>query len=222
MNIVNTPAIFPKTTSVRPVLNLKADLYAIIYTASFLKERYEKGSINPTFYFRRMKFFHAEIVEIQNQLSVHHTSVLQMLENLEIDPNFKTILSVVSSIQDYNFSQLAQQWELDPFTLASVATECTSNFITLIDYLHMIEDFDPEFLFQLVLDLKNALEKLHTFEPFAIHITQFMNDLPEYFQKKQINSNSTSQEIREKYKTIEDSVYQLFAEFKQYLYLQEE
>ncbi len=203
----------------RTLVEIKADLYSILQTAGFIRNRFETGSIDSLFYYQKMKKFHSDVVSLQNELSYQQKTLLDILDNFSVDGDFRTILSVVSSIQDFQFNQMAQNWQLDPYLLASVATECTSNFITLIDYLHLIEAFDQDFLSLLISELEESLGKIHTFQPFSIQIKFIKDSIPNLINTSGINQINDIQQIRTVLSHIEQEIYSLFQEFKQYLNL---
>ncbi|WP_371806171.1 hypothetical protein [Candidatus Lokiarchaeum ossiferum] len=204
----------------RTVVDIKADLYSIFQTAAFLKDRFESGMVDALFYYRRLKHSHSELVGLQNELSLWNRSLLEIIDDFKIDQNFTSILSVISSIQDFKFNEIAQTWQLDPYLLASVATECTSNFITIIDYLHLIEAFEEEFFQQLMGDLEKSLSQINTFQPFLIQIAQLNQNLPHYLQQSGLYQATDPTHIKSILQKIEQSIYTLFQEFKQYLHIQ--
>ncbi len=204
----------------RPILDIKADLFSIFQTATFLKKRFESGLVDSLFYYRRLKHSHSELVKLQNDLSLWDRTLLEILDDFKVDQNFTSILSVISSIQDFQFNQIAQTWQLDPYLLASVATECTSNFITLIDYLHLIEAFEEEFFMQLLTDLEKSLSGIHTFQPFLLQISQLKQDIPQFIQQSGLHHASDPTQSKPILQEIEQSIYTLFQEFKQYLHIQ--
>ena len=214
------PKPFNKSLQKRSVVDIKADLYSIFQTAAFLKERFESGMVDALFYYRRLKHSHSELVALQNELSQWNRSLLQIVDDFKIDQNFTSILSVISSIQDFQFNEIAQTWQLDPYLLASVATECTSNFITIIDYLHLIEAFEEEFLQQLIGDLERSLSQINTFQPFLMQIVQLKQNLPQFFHQSGLYQATDPSHIKSILQKIEQSIYTLFQEFKQYLHIQ--
>ena len=204
----------------RAILDIKADLFSIFQTAAFLKERFETGMVDSLFYYRRLKNSHSELVNLQNELSLWNRTLLDIIDDFKVDQNFISILSVISSIQDFQFNQVAQTWQLDPYLLASVATECTSNFITLLDYLHLVESFEEEFFSQLLADLEKGLATLNTFQPFLLQISHLIQNLPQYLQQSGFYQNTDINHQKPILQEIEQSFYTLFQEFKQYLHIQ--
>ena len=195
----------------------KAELFSILQTANFLKSRFDIGLIDMDFYFKRMRFFQNELMSIQQKLLPRNKSLIDIVNKFPVNDDLKPILTIISSIQDYNFNQFAQKWQLDPVQLAAGATKITSNFITLIDYLHLIEDFDESALMEYIKELRESLGEMQTFEPFYIHIMNLEKELPNYFYDIQITSNSHPSKIKSIISEIEDVVYDIYKEFKQYL-----
>ncbi|MHA1672783.1 MAG: hypothetical protein ACTSYI_04090, partial [Promethearchaeota archaeon] len=191
----------------------------ILQTAKFLKSRFEQGAVDPNFYIRRMRYFYQQILEMQEELLRNQTSLLEIIEGFNLEGNLKTIIATISSTMDYQFNQLAQQWSLDPFQLAAGSTQVTSDFITLLDYLHIAEDFDPEFITELLENLLASLDNIHTFSPFAEHIRQLQTQLPQYFQDCSVNQKTSIDQIRKAYSQVEEIIYATFQNFKEYLHL---
>ena len=195
----------------------KAELFSILQTANFLKSRFDMGLIDMDFYFKRMRFFQNELITIQQKLLPRNKSLIDIVNKFPVNDDLKPILTIISSIQDYNFNQFAQKWQLDPVQLAAGATKITSNFITLIDYLHLIEDFDEPVLMEYIINLRVSLSEMQTFEPFYIHMLNLEKELPRYFQDIHITSSSHPSKIKLIISEIEDVVYDIYNEFKQYL-----
>ena len=195
----------------------KAELFSILQTANFLKSRFDMGLIDMDFYFKRMRFFQNELISIQQKLLPRNKSLIDVVNKFPVNDDLKPILTIISSIQDYNFNQFAQKWQLDPVQLAAGATKITSNFITLIDYLHLIEDFDEPVLMEYIINLRVSLSEMQTFEPFYIHMLNLEKELPRYFQDIHITSSSHPSKIKLIISEIEDVVYDIYNEFKQYL-----
>ena len=195
----------------------KAELFSILQTANFLKSRFDIGLIDMDFYFKRMRFFQNELMSIQQKLMPRNKSLIDIVNNFPVNDDLKPILTIISSIQDYNFNQFAQKGQMDPVQLAAGATKITSNFITLIDYLHLIEDFDEAALMEYIRDLRESLGEIKTFEPFHTHIENLEKELPNYFRDIQITSNSHPSKIKSIISEIEDVVYDIYKEFKHYL-----
>ena len=201
----------------RDITESKAELFSILQTANFLKSRFDIGLIDMDFYFKRMRFFQNELMSIQQKLLHRNKSLIDIINNFPVNEDLKPILTIISSIQDYNFNQFAQKWQMDPVQLAAGATKITSNFITLIDYLHLIEDFDEPVLMEYIINLRISLSEMQTFEPFYIHILNLEKELPKYFHDIHISSNSHLSKIKSLISEIEDVVYDIYKEFKQYL-----
>jgi len=195
----------------------KAELFSILQTANFLKSRFDMGLIDMDFYFKRMRFFQNELISIQQKLLPRNKSLIDIVNKFPVNNDLKPILTIISSIQDYNFNQFAQKWQLDPVQLAAGATKITSNFITLIDYLHLIEDFDEPVLMEYIINLRVSLSEMQTFEPFYIHILNLEKELPRYFQDIHVTSSSHPSKIKLIISEIEDVIYDIYKEFKQYL-----
>ena len=106
---------------------------------------------------------------------------------------------------------------MDPVQLAAGATKITSNFITLIDYLHLIENFDKPVLMEYIINLRVSLSEMQTFEPFYVHILNLEKELPRYFHDIHITSASHPSKIKSIISEIEDVVYDIYKDFKQYL-----
>lgn len=212
----------PRFLSPRPRIEQKAELFAIIQTANFLKTRFDQGIVDSNFYIRRMKFFYTQIMDLQAELTASNTSLMEILDGLNLEGNIRSIITVISSTMDYQFNALAQQWELDPYQLAAASTQVTSDFITLLDYLHIAEDFNEGFVHELLENLITHLQQIHTFKPFSEHLLQLQEQLSHYFQDFELRSDSTVDQVRKCYSQIEEIIYTAFQDFKKYLHLSEE
>lgn len=202
----------------RPLIELKADLYSILNTAQFLQNRFEKGSVDTTFYIRRMRYFYQQILLMQKELHLLGATVFDLVEGLPLEGNFRSLIGAIANTMDYEFNSIAAQWQLDPFHLAKVATQVTSDFITLLDFLHLAEDMDLEFVSELLSQLIQSLQQIHAFHPFQEHLNQLLMELPNYFQECQSVSAPTVENIRAVYSQIEEIIASAFAQFKQYLH----
>ncbi|WP_457557117.1 hypothetical protein [Candidatus Harpocratesius sp.] len=203
----------------RPLIEQKADLYSILQTAKFLQSRFEKGSMDTNFYIRRMRYFYQQILNLQRELHLNQASILDIVNGFNVEGNFRSIISLIASTMDYKFNSLAEQWQLDPFYLARVATQVTSDFITLLDYLHIAEDLDEDFVKELLQALISSLKQVHGFDPFSEHLIQLSQQLPQYFSECTTIPNLSVNQIREIYNQIEEIVASTFEQFKHYLHL---
>ena len=213
-----TSTIDKNNSTVNRVFNdSKAELFSILQTANFLKSRFDIGLIDMDFYFKRMRFFHNELMILQQKLLPQKKSLIDIVNRFPVNKDLKPILTIISSIQDYNFNKFAQKWQMDPVQLAAEATKITSNFITLIDYLHLVDDFDEEMLMEFIRELRISLGEMKTFEPFFIHIFNLENELPRYFRDIGLSNNSNQIQIKSVITEIEDIVYDIYKDFKRYL-----
>lgn len=105
------------------------------------------------------------------------------------------------------------------FYLAKVATQVTSDFITLLDYLHIAEDLDEDFVKELLQALISSLKQVHGFDPFSEHLIQLAQQLPQYFSECTTIPNLNVDQIRAIYNQIEEIVASTFEQFKHYLHL---
>lgn len=200
----------------RSHIDRKADLFSYLQTASFLKARYAAGRIAADFYFRNLRFFHNQLTQLQTELTPYNLTLLHLVDKIDLPSEVKSVLALLSSVNDYQYNTVAQQWQLDPYQLAAGATAITSHFITLLDYLRLVENFDYEFLMELIVELRESMKILNVFEPFVIRMTQFEQDLPGYFHTNHLDDRSSPEEVKNVYKAIEDLIYTLFQEFKQF------
>ncbi len=203
---------------VRPLIELKADLFSILNTAQFLQTRFEKGGVDTTFYIRRMRFFYQQILQLQKELNFLHASIYDLIDGLPLEGNFRSLIATIASTMDYEFNNIAVQWQLDPFILAKSATQVTSDFITLLDFLHLAEDLDLDFVSELLQHLIQSLQQIHAFKPFQEHLTHLLQELPRHFQECQSNSPLSVENIRAMYSQIEEIVASAFSQFKEYLH----
>jgi len=211
----NQPLRSPLPQS-RSHIDRKADLYSYLQTASFLQARYEAGRIAADWYFRNLRFFHHQLTQLQTELTPYNLTLLHLVDKISLPPEVKSVLALLSSVNDYQYNTVAQQWQLDPYQLAGVATAITSHFITLLDYLRLVENFDYDFLMELIVELRESMKNLNAFEPFVNRMAQFEQDLPQYFRTNRLDDRSSPEEVKNVYKAIEDLVYTLFQEFKQF------
>ncbi|MHA1584521.1 MAG: hypothetical protein ACTSWL_04645 [Promethearchaeota archaeon] len=205
----------------RTVIDQKADLYSILSTVQYLKQRFDEGRINAGQYVKNLKFFHHQMASLQEELQSQNKTVLELADGLHINSDLKSMLTVLSSAQDYKFNRIAQEWQLNPYELAAVATSTTSSFITLLDYLHLVEDFDQEFLFGLFKDLSDNLSRIQSLKPFLDEISKLVSVLPKYFAANHVFENPDGEKIRTLYSQIEDQVYKTFKQFQEHLNLQD-
>ena len=200
----------------RSHIDRKADLFSFLQTASFLKARYEAGRIAADFYFRNLRFFHQQLTQLQSELIPLNITLLDLVDKIAVTQEVKSVLALLSSVNDYQYNTVAQQWQLDPYQLARAATAITSHFITLLDYLRLVENFDFDFLMELIVELRESMKTLNAFEPFVNRMIQFEQDLPRYFHTNHLDDRSSPEVVKNVYKAIEDLVYTLFQEFKQF------
>jgi len=203
-------------SSSRSHIDRKADLYSYLQTASFLKARYDAGRIAADWYFRNLRFFHRQLTQLQTELTPYNMTLLHMVDKIALPPEVKSAVALLSSVNDYQYNAVAQQWQLDPYELARGATAITSHFITLLDYLRLVENFDYDFLIELIIELRESMKTLNVFEPFVNRMAQFEHDLPQYFHTNHLDDRSSPEQVKNVYKAIEDLVYTLFQEFKQF------
>jgi hypothetical protein len=200
-----------------PVIQIQADLYSILQTAKILQDRYLKGGISPDFYYRRMKQFHRELIAIQLDLNQRGKTLGQLATKMPVLNEMQPIIAMLSALGDISFNEIARDWHVDGFQLATTATEITSNFITLLDYLRLISIPDWEFLLQLTIDLRISLEKMETFYPILAEVRineQEVRKLVLHAQnEKELEKQTKSFEV----KHLEDTFYQLYLTFKHYL-----
>lgn len=200
----------------RSHIDRKADLFSYLQTASFLKARYAAGRIAADFYFRNLRFFHQQLTQLQTELTPYNLTLLHLVDKIALPPEVKSAVALLSSVNDYQYNAVAQQWQLDPYQLAAGATTITSHFITLLDYLRLVENFDYDFLMELIIELRESMKTLNVFEPFVNRMAQFEQDLPQYFHTNHLDDRSSPEQVKNVYKAIEDLVYTLFQEFKQF------
>jgi len=200
----------------RSHIDRKADLFSYLQTAGFLKARYDAGRMAADFYFRNLRFFHKQLTQLQTELTPYNLSLLDLVDKIVLPPEVKSVLALLSSVKDYQFNTIAHEWQLDPYQLAAGATKITSHFITLLDYLRLVDTFDSDFLMELIVELHESMTVLHTFAPFLARLTQFEQDLPGYFHDNHLDDRSSSENVKNAYKVIEDLIYTLFQEFKQF------
>ena len=200
----------------RSNIDRKAELFSFLQTASFLKARYDAGRIAADFYFRNLRYFHQQLTRLQTELIPYNLTLLHLVDKIDLSPEVKSVVALLSSVNDYQYNTVAKQWQLDPYQLAAGATTITSHFITLLDYLRLVENFDYDFLMELILELHESMTVLHAFAPFVARMTQFEQDLPRYLHNNSLNDQSTPDEVKATYKVIEDLVFTLFQEFKQF------
>ncbi|MHA1795841.1 MAG: hypothetical protein ACTSUK_07005, partial [Promethearchaeota archaeon] len=82
---------------VRPLIELKADLFSILNTAQFLQTRFEKGGVDTTFYIRRMRFFYQQILQLQKELNFLHASIYDLIDGLPLEGNFRSLIATIAS-----------------------------------------------------------------------------------------------------------------------------
>jgi hypothetical protein len=220
------PRNSPKLDLNRPnLLDIKADLFSILQTARYLMMSSQKGNIDYEFYFKRMGYFHKEILQIEENLKLFGRDVLSTIQNFDSSGNLMEILKEISSIQDYEFERDSRKWQLDPFQLSGSATEITSNFITLLDYLHLIENFELDFFNDLILTLIQSLQQLEIYQPFLSEILRIYDHIQTEIKQDMIKNQQNIPNPRSQYYPVSENILleakekfsQLFTEFQNYM-----
>ena len=98
---------------------IKAELFSILQTANFLKQRFDWGLLDPEFYFKRTRQFHQELIFLETHATQLGRTLLNLVENFEISQQFIQILQNLAISQDFHFNQKAQHWQLNPLELGS-------------------------------------------------------------------------------------------------------
>ena len=102
-----------------------------------------------------MKQFHRELIAIQLDLNQRGKTLGQLATKMPVLNEMQPIITMLSALGDISFNEIARDWHVDGFQLATTATEITSNFITLLDYLRLISIPDWDLLLQLIIELRN-------------------------------------------------------------------
>jgi len=158
-------------------MDLKSTLYAIIQTASFLKTRYQRGCVDTDFYYRRMKAFQEDISQLQVLFLKKGKKISEIASKIQGSENFSSLLRELVSIGDLRLDDLSVALRIDPFQLASVTINITSRFITLLDYLHVTEEPNPNFMLDLFSELESSLSTLQTFQPVLKDVQELKNSV---------------------------------------------
>jgi len=193
----------------KPIGDIKADVYAILKTGQILKKGFDMGNVDENFYFRRMQGFYMELSNIQSQLIPWNKKIIDLFSDLNMGPEMNTVLTLISGIQDYQFDHIAQHWSIDPLQLGQNVSEITSNFITLLDYLHITDEMDYYLLFDLLKDLIGALSEYELF----IDIYQSLKTIAHNLTKTSENLFSDQSFIQK----VENSINTQFERFKRNL-----
>ena len=82
------------TLSRKPLIEYQAEVFGILHTVSILEQKFHAGLIPPPFYFKRMKQFHLELGEVQQQLSQRGKPISEILNRL---PVASTVVMVKST-----------------------------------------------------------------------------------------------------------------------------
>ncbi len=214
----NSSIQHPNRSNHSTYLDQKAELYSILKTSQILKGEYDRGRLKDQTYFRSMQGFYRDLTHLEQMIRSRGKNLRDLLETFPLGFNLKPMLSFITSISDYQYTEIANSWQLDPFMLAATSAEITSNFITLMDYLHLIEDIDIEFIDRLIQTLEDSLRKMAVFHPFAEQIEQIHGTILEILSTMSKSSQNLSlNEIRNIMTEYEESFYKIFFEFKETL-----
>lgn len=197
------------------LLNVKAELFAICRTVEIMKNRFEAGLLPEDFYVRRMKTFFEEISQINQTLLRGGKKIDEITHDIPHFTNLTQHIQEIMRIGDLKFDNNANTWNFNPYQIATTTSKVTSNFITLLDYLHLTNEIDPIFLNELYSELGQSLNEISAFKFFAIEIE---NLKPKIFGYLQEHKNSLpDRSINSALKTIEDVIYRIYNRFKQFL-----
>jgi hypothetical protein len=203
----------------KSLLEIQAEIYSILQTSGFLQTRYNSGRLGAEFYFRRMKSFQDEIVQMQSILSNKGKNLVDLTQNMPLSQDSAFLIRELSSISDASYDKFCQTWSIDPFQLANVVAMITSKFITVLDYIQLTDVLDPHFLMELIQDVSQALLQMHSFQHFAVQLSQIFQSWQ--FDQQHINStvktNHSPPTHSELKKVLGDRIYSLFNAFKGYL-----
>jgi hypothetical protein len=205
----------------KPLIDLIADVYAILQTGKFLQTQFDQAKISAEFYFKRMKHFHSELVALQTELTHRGKTLLDFAKKGTFAPEFEPVLRLIGSFDMIQYDRKSREWELDPFQLAAVVTEITSQFITIIDYCRIIPRLDESLLLQLLHELQTGLQKFTVLYPIYAQVRLFIQEitsrLPEYQALITTDPDQNALILRQ----IEDRIFQIYTEFQRFLALPE-
>lgn len=208
--------------SPRSTLDQKADLYSILKTAEFLRHRFSQGMVESGFFIKRMQSFSRELSQLQTELMRHRLTLLQLLDKMQINQDLRSIIVAISSAEDLQFHDFAQQWQIDPYKLAYSTAEITSAFITLLDYLHLVDIVEDGLLIELFDRLLSHLQTYHTFSPFYNAVGNLRAKGVEFIRMnlgQHPNKMDPPQTNQSFYPSVEYQLSLIFDKFKNYLNL---
>lgn len=173
-----TPSFEPQPPS-HNLRELKADLFSILQTAEFLIFRYQKGMVEEEVFYKQMGRFQEELRQIEQELAPSNKSILEIINNFDNGEHLKDVFKEIGTAADYLFDQENSTWNYNPVNLASAAAQVTSSFITLLDYVHLVEQGDLPFLLELIEKLLQNLQKFEIFYPFLMQVITLRNEILE-------------------------------------------
>jgi hypothetical protein len=173
-----------------------------------------------------MKQFHSELIALQNQLQQRGKTLNEIQLRLPHSEALNEIIQTLSGLADMQFSSIAQQWQIDPFQLATAASQITSKFITLLDYLHLVEEVEEPLLIQLFEELIGELTPWQCFYFILTEIKTVSNAVKTLFFRTQQYANlhvsksegdNQSPVYQDQIRNYEDQIYQIFQAFQDLL-----
>jgi hypothetical protein len=169
----------PQDLSYPSIREIRADLYSILQTAEFMIKRYEHGMVEQEVFFKQMGRFQEELRQMEFSLASSKKSLLDIIEQLNNSQHLKEIFKVIGTSADFTFDQEHSQWDFNPVNLAASSAQVTSSFITVIDYLHLVEQVELPFLLELTDNLLRDLQTYEIFYPFFMQVLTLKNEILE-------------------------------------------
>lgn len=200
-------------------LDQKAELYSILRTATTLKRQFDSGMLESALYYRNMQRFHQTLSQIDQTVRNQDGNLHELLQQFPIGSNLQPMLVFIKAISDFQYDMIAQKWHIDPFRLAQCATEATSHFITILDYFHLIDYIDLDFIQQLFGNLRSSLSQLNMFQSFVDYLRDLEKEILDVLGNIISPDNNyhikpDKSDIKHIFHEIEDTMHEFFLDFK--------
>ncbi len=183
-------------------LELKAEVFSLFQTISMLNAQYRQGNLQDQFYVRKMNTYIQDLNRVKRQLRDAAINYERLVADLDLDQNYTEILK---SIHEFQLMQQKQResptLDYQPLALANQIQTITSHFITLSDYLYLVEVFELELLFDLIRQLLVALHHYDFFSDIFNEVVAWERKIQELITHNQIPQPRIP-ELRNKFSSI--------------------